>query len=122
MGRSSFRMGYADAVTDMATPVRRTWRFVSGLASRLTLVQRFALVSLVILVVGALIIGRYVGEEIEDGVIARSSAIIAVTTSSGIASVSLYCLAFNSTSNVQFTPYLLKTAACRLNSASIHGF
>ncbi len=84
MGRSSFRTGYADAVTDMATPVRRTWRFVSGLASRLTLVQRFALVSLVILVVGALIIGRYVGEEIEDGVVARSSAITALYVDSFI--------------------------------------
>jgi signal transduction histidine kinase len=49
-----------------------------GLASRLTLVQRFALVSLVILLVGAYIIGRFVADEIEDGVIARSSAITAL--------------------------------------------
>ena len=54
------------------------WRLASALVSRLTLVQRFALVSLVILVTGAFIIGRYVAEEIEDGVIARSSAITAL--------------------------------------------
>jgi signal transduction histidine kinase len=56
----------------------RIWRFATGLASGLTLVQRFALVSLVILVAGAFIIGRYVAEEIEDGVIARSSTITAL--------------------------------------------
>ena len=78
MGRSSIRTGNAGLVPDAAAVARRTWRFASGLASRLTLVQRFALVSLAILVTGALIIGRYVAEEIEDGVTARSSAITAL--------------------------------------------
>ncbi len=56
----------------------RTWRLASGLLSRLTLVQRFALVSLAILLAGAFIIGRYVAQEIRDGVITRTSAITAL--------------------------------------------
>lgn len=78
MGRTIARTRYFSAITGAGTIVRRTWRYVNGLASRLTLVQRFALVSLVILVTGAFIIGRYVGEEIEDGVVANSSAITAL--------------------------------------------
>ncbi|KKK50921.1 hypothetical protein LCGC14_3120180, partial [marine sediment metagenome] len=78
MERSIAETASPSAIAGAALVARRMWRFVSGLACRLTLVQRFALVSLVILVFGALIIGRYVGEEIEDGVIARSSAITAL--------------------------------------------
>ena len=63
---------------DAAAFARRTWRLASALAYRLTLVQRFALVSLAILVAGAFIIGTYVAEEIEDRVIARTSAITAL--------------------------------------------
>ena len=56
----------------------RSLHFARKLVSRLTLVQRFALVSLGILVTGAFIIGSYVADEIEDGVIDRSSAIAAL--------------------------------------------
>jgi signal transduction histidine kinase len=51
---------------------------VGGLVARLTLVQRFALVSLIILVVGAFVIGRYVAEELESDVTARNGAITAL--------------------------------------------
>ena len=78
MRRSIAKTTFPSAIAGAAIVARRMWRFVSGLASRPTLVQRFALVSLVILVVGAFIIGRYVAAEIEDGVIARSSAITAL--------------------------------------------
>ena len=78
MGRSIAETTFPSAIAGAATVARRLWRFVSGLASRLTLVQRFAFVSLAILVTGAFIIGRYVAAEIEDGVIARSSAITAL--------------------------------------------
>lgn len=78
MGRIIARTRYFSAIAGAGAIARWTWRLVSRLASHLTLVQRFALVSLVILVTGAFIIGRYVGEEIEDGVIARSSAITAL--------------------------------------------
>ncbi len=77
-GRSIARTRYFSAIAGAGTIARRTWLLVSRFASRLTLVQRFALVSLVILVTGAFIIGRYVGEEIEDGVVGRSSAITAL--------------------------------------------
>jgi signal transduction histidine kinase len=49
---------------EVALLVGRAWRLARGLVSRLTLVQRFSLVSLAILVTGAFIIGRYVAEEI----------------------------------------------------------
>ncbi len=78
MGRIIAKTRYFSAIAGASAIARRTWRLFSRLASRLTLVQRFALVSLVILVTGAFIIGRYVGEEIEDGVVARSSAITAL--------------------------------------------
>ena len=84
MGRTIARTGHFSAIVGAGTIVRRTWRYVNGLVSRLTLVQRFALVSLVILIFGALIIGRYVGEEIEDGVVANSSAITALYVDSFI--------------------------------------
>ncbi len=45
---------------------------------RLGLAQRFALVCLVVLVTGALVIGRWVSREIESGVINRTSAITAL--------------------------------------------
>jgi signal transduction histidine kinase len=63
---------------DLAAPLRRTWRRAWALASHLTLVQRFAVISLAILIAGGFIIGRYVAGEIEDGVTARSSAITAL--------------------------------------------
>ncbi len=84
MGWTIARTRYLSAIAGAGAIVHRTWRYVNGLVSRLTLVQRFALVSLVILVFGALIIGRYVGEEIEDGVVARSSAITALYVDSFI--------------------------------------
>jgi len=84
MGRTIARTRYFSAIAGAGTIVRRTWRYVNGLVSRLTLVQRFALVSLAILVTGAFIIGRYVGEEIEDGVVANSSAITALYVDSFI--------------------------------------
>ncbi len=84
MRRSITETRYFSAIAGAAILVRRAWRFVSGLASRLTLVQRFALVSLVILVTGAFIIGKIVADEIQDGVVARSSAITALYVDSFI--------------------------------------
>ncbi len=62
-------------------PLRRARRLVAGVAaaaSRVTLFQRFMLVSLVILVVGAYIIGSYTAGEIKARVIERTSAITAL--------------------------------------------
>ena len=84
MDRNSVRSQLAGGIAHEDTPARWAWRFTSGLASRLTLVQRFALISLIILVTGAIIIGRFVAEEIEDGVTARSSAITALYVDSFI--------------------------------------
>jgi signal transduction histidine kinase len=73
--RSIIRTGYDALVVETPHRLRRVLRLGAGLASRLTLVQRFAVVSLAILVAGAFIIGRFVADEIQDGVIARTSAI-----------------------------------------------
>ena len=78
MGRIIARTRYSSAITGAGTIARRTWRLVSRLASRLTLVQRFALVSLAILIAGAFVIGSFVAGEIEHGVTTRSSAITAL--------------------------------------------
>lgn len=78
MARSIVRIGYSVVATDVAAVSHRVWRLASALVARLTLVQRFALVSAAILVTGAFIIGRYVADEIEDGVVARSSSITAL--------------------------------------------
>ncbi len=51
---------------------------------RLSLFQQFALLSLVILVVGAYIIGSYVASEIKSGVIQRTSALTALYVDSFI--------------------------------------
>ena len=57
----------------------RSWfRHLRAVASRLSLTQRFALACLVILVTGAVVIGRWVSGEIESGVIRRTSAITAL--------------------------------------------
>ena len=57
----------------------RSWfRHLRAVASRLSLTQRFALACLVILVTGAVVIGRWVSDEIESGVIRRTSAITAL--------------------------------------------
>jgi signal transduction histidine kinase len=53
-------------------------RKAADILSRLTLVQRFAIVSFFVLVVGAFIIGRFVAGEIESDVTARNGAITAL--------------------------------------------
>lgn len=66
-----------EALRRWAGPLER----LSGVARRLqgvTLVQRFAAVCLVILVAGALIIGRWVSTEIERGVIHRTGSLTAL--------------------------------------------
>ena len=64
--------------------LRACRRLLRSAPSRLTLVQRFAAVSLVILIAGAIIIGSYVAREIESRVIARTSAITALYVESFI--------------------------------------
>jgi signal transduction histidine kinase len=54
------------------------FRKVTEILSRLTLVQRFAIVSFFVLIVGAFIIGRFVADEIEGDVTARNGAIAAL--------------------------------------------
>ena len=53
----------------------RAARLGTETLSRLTLVQRFALVSLAVLISGAFIIGRFVADELEADVTARNGAI-----------------------------------------------
>jgi signal transduction histidine kinase len=74
----------ASSSTGPRTLPAKTGGLLRSLAGRLTLVQRFALVSLVILVTGAFIIGSYVAREIESRVIARTSAITALYVESFI--------------------------------------
>lgn len=57
---------------------------LSEVAGRLTLVRRFMVVSLVILVAGAYIIGSYVAAEIKSGVIERTAALTALYVDSFI--------------------------------------
>ena len=54
------------------------FRRVPDVLSRLTLVQRFAIVSFFVLIVGAFIIGRFIADEIEGDVTARNGAITAL--------------------------------------------
>src|SRR3990172_8457994 len=66
---------------DRGGPLRRLERGIRRLASaggKVTLFQRFMLVSLVILVVGAYVIGSFTAGEIKTRVIARTSAITAL--------------------------------------------
>ena len=51
---------------------------VRELVGRLSLAQRFALACLLVLVTGAVVIGRWVSGEIESGVIRRTSAVTAL--------------------------------------------
>jgi len=53
-------------------------RKARDILSRLTLVQRFAIVSSFVLILGAFIIGRFVADEIESDVTARNGAITAL--------------------------------------------
>ncbi len=53
-------------------------RKAAGILSRLTLVQRFAIFSFFVLILGAFIIGRFVADEIEGDVTARNGAITAL--------------------------------------------
>jgi len=53
-------------------------RKAAEILSQLTLVQRFAIVSFFVLIVGAFIIGRFVADEIESDVTARNGAITAL--------------------------------------------
>jgi len=53
-------------------------RLAARAVARFTLFQQFMVVSLVILLIGAYIIGRYVSTEIEDRVIHRTSALTAL--------------------------------------------
>ncbi len=53
-------------------------RMAADILSRLTLVQRFAIFSFFVLIVGAFIIGRFVADEIEGDVTARNGAITAL--------------------------------------------
>lgn len=75
MRRSDVQAGQPNTFSGATTLAHRTSRLARDLVSRLTLVQRFALVSLAILLAGAFIIGRYVAEEIKNGVISRTTAI-----------------------------------------------
>ncbi len=56
----------------------RGWGAVQRLLSRFTLFQRFMVLSLAILLVGAYVIGSYVSSEIENRVIHRTSALTAL--------------------------------------------
>ncbi len=58
--------------------LRWVWQASVSLAGRLSLFQRFMLLSLVILLVGAYVIGSYVSGEIKDRVIQRTSALTAL--------------------------------------------
>ncbi len=73
------------------TVVSRAWHVgaaaakrLGGVLSRFTLVQRFMVVSLVILIGGAYVIGSYVASEIKGGVTQRTSAITALYVDSFI--------------------------------------
>ena len=60
------------------TAARSLARYVRDLGGRLSLTQRFALACLVVLVTGAVVIGRWVSGEIESGVIRRTGAVTAL--------------------------------------------
>ncbi len=82
MESASLERAHAAAPTG---PLRRVRTLTSGLTEalawvvrRFTLFKQFALLSLLILVVGAYIIGSYVSGEIKERVISRTSAITAL--------------------------------------------
>lgn len=56
----------------------RARKAIAGLTGRFTLFQRFMVVSLVILLVGAFVIGRYVSGEIRDRVLQQTSSLSAL--------------------------------------------
>src|SRR3989337_2583281 len=58
--------------------LRRLFEFARRSLNRLSLFQQFALLSLIILLVGAYVIGSYVSGEIKDKVIHRTSALTAL--------------------------------------------
>lgn len=58
--------------------LQRVWAAGGAVAGRLSLFQRFMVLSLVILLVGSYIIGRYVSGEIKTKVIERTSALTAL--------------------------------------------
>ena len=78
MDRSNERTELNRPRSSILSRVRRLNRIAGGLISRLTLVQRFAIVSLFVLVIGAFIIGRFLANEIESDVTTRNGAIAAL--------------------------------------------
>ncbi len=67
------------AAVDSAAAQRRSWiAWGQEVAGRLGVAQQFALACLVVLVTGAFVIGRWVSNEIESGVIRRTAAITAL--------------------------------------------
>ncbi len=78
MDRSNKRTELNRPRSSILSRVRRLNRVAGGLISRLTLVQRFAIFSFFVLIVGAFIIGRFIADEIEGDVTARNGAITAL--------------------------------------------
>lgn len=78
MERSNERTELNRPRPSILSRVQRLNRVAGGLISRLTLVQRFAIVSFFVLIVGAFIIGRFVADEIEGDVTTRNGAITAL--------------------------------------------
>ena len=78
MDRSNERTELNRPRPSSLSQVRRLNRVAGGLISRLTLVQRFAIFSFFVFIVGAFIIGRFVADEIESDVTARNGAITAL--------------------------------------------
>jgi signal transduction histidine kinase len=75
LGREQRRLG---AVTSIARASVRLLQGMARLAARPTLFQRFALLSLAILLIGAYMIGSYVSREIEERVLHRTSGVTAL--------------------------------------------
>ncbi|MEO6197600.1 MAG: sensor histidine kinase [Dehalococcoidia bacterium] len=72
------------AVADHDSLIRASRTRASALIGRTSLTQRFMVLSLGILLIGAFVIGRYVSGEIEDRVLHRTSAITALYVDSVI--------------------------------------
>lgn len=68
----------------MPRALRGTVRFMTAPLRKLSFSQQFMLVSLLILVVGAFVIGRWVANEIERGVVNRTAAVTALYVDSFI--------------------------------------
>ena len=73
-----FRPHRGTSASVAQTPGRSLSGYVQDLGGRLSLTQRFALVCLVVLVTGAVVIGRWVSGEIESGVVRRTAAVTAL--------------------------------------------